>query len=97
MTCLPERALSGELAARQQLVEHVYLPLRETPTLLETVSAFLDSGAALEATGRTLFVHTNTVRYRLRRVAEVSGHSPSTPRGAFVLRIAITLGRLAQV
>jgi DNA-binding PucR family transcriptional regulator len=41
-----------------------------------------------------LFVHANTVRYRLRRITELSGYSPSNPRHAYTLRIALTLGRL---
>jgi DNA-binding PucR family transcriptional regulator len=38
-------------------------------------------------------VHPNTVRYRLRQVADLTGFSPSDPRDAFVLRIALVLGR----
>ena len=41
-----------------------------------------------------LFVHPNTVRYRLRRVADVTGVVPTEPRGAFALRLALALGRL---
>ncbi len=43
-----------------------------------------------------LFVHPNTVRYRLRRVTDVTGWSPSDVRSAFTLRIALILGRLAD-
>ena len=93
---LPERALAGEVAAREQLVEQVYRPLAESPTLIDTVSTYLDYGGSLEATGRALFVHTNTVRYRLRRAADVCGHSPNDPRGGYLLRVALTLGRLEQ-
>ena len=57
---------------------------------------FLDAGGALEATARALFVHANTVRYRLRRVAEVCGEAPTDPRGASRLRVALTLGRLGR-
>jgi len=39
-------------------------------------------------------VHANTVRYRLRRVAQLTGFAPTDPRGAFALRVALTLGRL---
>jgi hypothetical protein len=92
---LPERALAGDADARAQLVENVYRPLVQAgDVLLETVAAFLDSGGALEATARALFVHANTVRYRLRRVAEVCGEAPTDPRGALTLRIALVLGRL---
>ncbi len=55
---------------------------------------FLDQGLSVEATARALFVHANTVRYRLRRVHEISGYSPTDPRDAYALRLALTLGRL---
>ncbi len=93
---LAERAVAGEDRARDHLVDEVYRPLAASAPLLNTVSAYLDSGGALEATGRALFVHPNTVRYRLRRAAEVCGHSPLDARGAFVLRLALTLGRLSR-
>jgi DNA-binding PucR family transcriptional regulator len=92
---LPERALAGDPDARSQLVETVYRPLVEAgDVLLETVAAFLDAGGALEATARALFVHANTVRYRLRQVAEVCGEVPTEARGALTLRVALVLGRL---
>jgi hypothetical protein len=92
---LPERALAGDPDARSQLVETVYRPLVEAgDVLLETVAAFLDAGGALEATARALFVHANTVRYRLRRVTEVCGEAPTDARGALTLRVALVLGRL---
>jgi DNA-binding PucR family transcriptional regulator len=43
-----------------------------------------------------LFVHPNTVRYRLRRVAEITGRNPADARDALVLRIALAVGRLAR-
>jgi hypothetical protein len=92
---LPERALAGDPDARQQLVETVYKPLVAAgDVLVDTVATFLDAGGALEATARALFVHANTVRYRLRRVAEVCGEAPTDARGALTLRVALALGRL---
>ncbi|MGQ0845993.1 MAG: PucR family transcriptional regulator [Sporichthyaceae bacterium] len=92
---LPERAIAGDSGAKRQLIEDVYRPLRDAgPAVLETVEVFLEQTASLEATARLLFVHPNTVRYRLRRVTEVTGHSPTIARSAFTLRIALTLGRL---
>jgi DNA-binding PucR family transcriptional regulator len=94
---LPERALAGDPLARERLVQEVYRPLQSTGTaLVETVSAFLEQTSSLEATARVLFVHPNTVRYRLRRVTEVSGYAPSDPRQALTLRVALALGRLAD-
>lgn len=92
---LPERALSGDGHARRQLAADVYGPLTGGDgVLLETVSAYLDSGGSVEGTARAMFIHANTVRYRLRRVAELTGYAPGTPRDAFTLRVALTLGRL---
>ena len=92
---LPERALDGDADARVRLVDDVYRPLEVAGReLLETVGAFLERAGSLEGAARLLFVHPNTVRYRLRRVADVTGVSPNDPRGAFTLRVALTLGRL---
>lgn len=94
---LPERAVAGDAAARAYLVDVVYQPLVAAgATLVDTVSTYLDLGGALESTARALFVHTNTVRYRLRRVTDVCGCSPTDPRGSYTLRLALTLGRLAD-
>ncbi len=41
-----------------------------------------------------MFVHPNTVRYRLKRAAEVTGLSVTDPRHAYTYRVALTLGRL---
>ncbi len=65
--------------------------------LLETVSAYLEVLGSIEGTARALFVHPNTVRYRLRRVAEITGFVPTEARGAFALRVALTCGRLDEV
>ena len=94
---LPERALSGDGHARRQLVQEVYLPLAAAGSAtIETVSAFLDHGGSIEGTARSMFVHANTVRYRLRRAAEVTGLTTNDPRHAYTYRVALTLGRLAQ-
>jgi len=92
---LPERSLSGDGHARRQLANEVYGPLTVGDgVLLDTVSAYLDSGGSIEATARAMFIHANTVRYRLKRVADITGYNPLNPRDSFTLRVALTLGRL---
>jgi sugar diacid utilization regulator len=93
---LPERALSGDGHARRQLVQDVFRPLLEAgqPTL-DTVSAYLDHGGSVEGTARAMFVHANTVRYRLKRAAEATGLSVNDPRHSYTYRVALTLGRLS--
>src|SRR5690349_6427469 len=92
---LPERAMAGDSEARRVLRHDVYGALiRAGGELLETLDAFFAGGGVLESAARGLFVHPNTVRYRLRRIGEVTGFTPLVPRDAFALRIALTIGRL---
>ena len=67
--------------------------VRAKSTLIETLATYFQHGASLEGAARALFVHPNTVRYRLRQVAELTGYTPTVPRHAFTLEIALVLGR----
>ena len=90
---LPERALAGDAVARARLVATV-APLSTAGELRYTLEVYLEGGSALEACARALFVHPNTVRYRLRRVSEITRLDPADPRDALVLRTAVIVGRL---
>ncbi|TQM62838.1 PucR family transcriptional regulator [Humibacillus xanthopallidus] len=94
---LPERALAGDQPARRILVDRVHRPLSAAAQapLLQTATAYLETGGSLEATARALFVHANTVRYRLGRISDLTGYDLATPREAWVVRIALALGRLS--
>jgi hypothetical protein len=93
---LPERALDGDPDARAALISDVYQPLLGGgPALVDTLLTYLEQGSSLEATARLLFVHPNTVRYRLRRVAELTEYTASVGRDGFTLWVAVILGRLA--
>ncbi|HEX9833592.1 MAG TPA: helix-turn-helix domain-containing protein, partial [Mycobacterium sp.] len=94
---LPERALLGDTTAIAALEVEVMRPLGDAgPALAETLDAYLDLGGAIEACARKLFVHPNTVRYRLKRIADFTGRDPTVPRDAYVLRVASSLGRLGR-
>jgi PucR C-terminal helix-turn-helix domain/GGDEF-like domain len=92
---LAERALGGDPLARLALRDRVARPLEAAGgEVLETVQAVLASGGNLEASARAIFVHPNTVRYRLRRAAELTGLSATDPRGSWTLQVALALARL---
>jgi DNA-binding PucR family transcriptional regulator len=94
---LPERALAGDPEAERLLVDQVMRPLTEASGgLVETLDAFFDAGGVLEACARRLFVHPNTVRYRLRRITDITGRVPGDPRDGLVLRVGLAVGRLAR-
>lgn len=94
---LPERALIGDMTAIETLYTNVYqtlMPNNPDDPTLATVDMFLRFGGALDQTAHELNVHPNTVRYRLRRAAQTTGWDATDPREAYVLRTAITLGRI---
>jgi PucR-like helix-turn-helix protein/diguanylate cyclase with GGDEF domain len=92
---LPERALAGDASAHRRLVDTLVAPLEGAGgELLRTLAAYLEGGGALESCARSLFVHPNTVRYRLRRVSELTGRSPTDPRDSLVLRVALIAARM---
>ncbi len=92
---LPERVLVGDQHARDRLISVAYDPIvKAGGSLQETVATFLDCGRALELASRTMFVHANTVRYRLKKVAELTGWDVLSTRDAHILETAFALGRL---
>ena len=93
---LPERLLAGDELAGEQILNLVHAPLHEMGDPFEsTVATYLALGGSLEATARNLFVHANTVRYRLGRVSEQVGWDATNARDGLMLHMAIIVGRLA--
>ncbi|MGG7508209.1 PucR family transcriptional regulator [Plantibacter sp. YIM 135249] len=94
---LPERALAGDPLAKATLIERVYRPLKAySAELVTTLWCYLDNGRSLEATARELFVHPNTVRYRLKRVSDVIGWDATGARESLILQAALILGSIAE-
>lgn len=91
---LPERALAGDGHARRELARDVYRTISDAEDLVATLQQYFEQGGSMEGTARALFVHPNTVRYRLRRVEDLTSYSPTDSRDGFVLRLALVLGRL---
>lgn len=60
-------------------------------SLLPTLRAFLDHDGAVGATARALFLHPNSLRHRLGRIAELTGRSPTS----FADRVALAVGVVA--
>lgn len=95
---LPERALAGDVPAQRLLIDRIHRPLSRSgqSPLLATAEAYLETGGSLESTARALFVHPNTVRYRLGRIDDLTGFDLTRPRNAWAARVALALGRLAD-
>jgi DNA-binding PucR family transcriptional regulator len=94
---LAERVLVGDAPARALLLDRIWNPLVGAGGgLLDTAAAYLESAGGLEGTGRLLFVHPNTVRYRLGKIADLTGYQLTDQHDAHTVRIALALGRLSR-
>jgi hypothetical protein len=64
------------------------LPTAERHLLLQTFGAWLDHDGSATRAAEHLYCHPNTVRYRLRRLAEHTGHTLDDPRWIAELALA---------
>jgi sugar diacid utilization regulator len=56
--------------------------------LVTTLSEYLESGGSYDTSATALSVHRSTLKYRLRRIREVSGYDLSVPDTQFNLQLA---------
>jgi PucR C-terminal helix-turn-helix domain/GGDEF-like domain len=80
--------------ARTVLGPVLDLPSQDRSTLLGTLRAWFDAGGSTVETGKRIYCHPNTVRYRLRRLQEHTGRSLDDPRAVAELLAALDALRL---
>jgi DNA-binding PucR family transcriptional regulator len=59
--------------------------------LLGTLRAFVAADGNVAETAKACFIHKNTLRYRVARIADVLGRDPAAPDAKFHLRMAFDL------
>ena len=70
---LADRDVGDEIARR--IIEPVLAQGKPGRTLIDTVARYLENDLRLEVTAAQMFLHVNTVRYRLRRFEELTDTS----------------------
>ena len=65
--------------------------------LVATVEAYLDSDANVPATAGKMFTHRHTIRYRLERVKDLSGHDATATEGRERLGLGIKAMRVLGI
>lgn len=68
---IADRDVGDEILRR--IIDPVIAQGKPAVTLLETVARYLENDLRLELTAEQMFLHVNTVRYRLRRFEELTG------------------------
>lgn len=69
----------GRRLAYEVLGPVLEMPPDDRAVLLDTLNAYLDHAGSAEGAAEVLYCHPNTVRYRLRRLHELTGRSLSDP------------------
>lgn len=89
-------APSREFRARRRAL---LAPFDEHQTVLETVVTYLATNLNVPKTAESLFLHTNTVRYRLSRAEELLGKSLASPfvLAALVLALSPEISARAEL
>nr|WP_206038256.1 helix-turn-helix domain-containing protein [Rhodococcus sp. HNM0569] len=64
-------------------------PLEKSPDLVKTLEVHVENDLNRQRTARRLHVHTNTVDYRLKRIAELTGFDPTRASGLRPLQAAL--------
>lgn len=77
VACDPDE---GRRLAEQVLGAVLDLPADDRAVLMDTLQAFLAHAGSTDRAAEALHCHPNTVRYRLRRLHELTGRSISDPR-----------------
>lgn len=78
-----EQSLSGLRSSNSELI----------PTLMVYL---LDAGSSMAETAKLLYVHLNTVKYRLRQIQELTGLSPTQMPDSYSLYIAAAIDRMTD-
>lgn len=94
-------ATAGDTSAMERFVTEWLGPLIDydaghgTPLVL-TLSEYLDCGGNYDASAKALSVHRSTIKYRLQRIRQVSGHDLGLPDVQFNLQVATHAWRTLQ-
>jgi hypothetical protein len=64
--------------------------------LVQTLGVYLDQGGNYDATAAALHIHRSTLRYRLGRIRELSGHDLSDVDTRLVLHVAVRAALVAD-
>jgi carbohydrate diacid regulator len=73
------------------LSAHLLSPLDHAPELIETLDAFFAENCCPSSTATRLAIHRNTLRYRLDKIASLTGLDPRTFDDAVQIRLALVV------
>ena len=73
-----------------------YPKTKEDQELVKTIQVYLDAQCEISETSRKLFVHRNTVKYRIEKAEEVLNCSLRDPADSLRIRVALIIGSILK-
>lgn len=70
---------------------------KEDEELLRTIQVFLDSQCEISETSRKLFIHRNTVKYRIEKTEAITELTFQDPSDSLRVRVALLIGTLLDI
>ena len=70
------------------------LPAEDRDVVMQTARTWLAAGGSTSTAACELHIHRNTVRYRIRRLEEVTGRDLALPVDAAELYVALECARI---
>jgi DNA-binding PucR family transcriptional regulator len=95
-------AVSEDPSELERFYEETVAPLaaydeQYETELVTTVEAYLENDGNVTPTAERLFTHRHTIRYRLERVRELSGHDLSSTEGREKLSLGLKAMRVLGI
>lgn len=88
---------SAAMLARQILGRVLDLPEQDRAVLIDTARTWLSVSGSTSTAAKQLHMHRNTVRYRLRRLEELTGRNLTNPRDLGEIHLALEAARILSL
>lgn len=84
----------GQLEGMKEFCQELLGPLikddaESCTDLVHTLRLYLENGTSVKKTAQSLFIHENTLRYRLRKIERITGLNLRSPSTYFKLMLAL--------
>jgi carbohydrate diacid regulator len=97
--CLDDLGMTGligvtDALTRHELSRHILGPLDDERELIHTLNVYFEENCSPVTTSTRLYIHRNTLRYRLDKIASLTGLDPKRFEDAMLIRLALILRSL---
>lgn len=92
LSAIPEKDLKALYEATLKTL--AYPKTKEDIELVKTIETYLDCQCEIAETSRKLFIHRNTVKYRIEKMEEMLEVSFRDPADSLRMRVALVIGKI---